>query len=357
MPVFTSMVFAILQPIKHCPVYSLLKLLLFRMDPEKAHYRTMALLVFVSRLPLGTALLRYFFTPSHPQTAKRIDGLELPNNVGLAAGFDKNGEWVDVLATLGFGFIEVGTITPKAQPGNPKPRLFRLIPYHALINRMGFNNHGVKALVENLKKVKNKDVIIGGNIGKNKDTANENAIHDYVICFEALYDYVHYFVINVSSPNTPGLRELQDKEPLLAIINKLLDLRKQRSVAKPIYLKIAPDLTTGQLDDIADIANQTALDGLVCTNTTLDRNEVNSHALANETGGLSGQPLFDKSTWVLKYLRAKTSKTIIGVGGIDSEVSAQQKMDAGADLIQVYTGFIYEGPGLIKKLVNALAGR
>jgi dihydroorotate dehydrogenase len=327
------------------------------MDAEQAHHRTMSFLVFISQLPLASSILRSGFAPAAAKAGKQVDRLNFPNVVGLAAGFDKNGEWVDVLANLGFGFIEVGTITPKAQAGNPKPRLFRLIPYRALINRMGFNNQGVKALVENLKKVKNKEVIIGGNIGKNKDTANENAIHDYVICFEALYDYVHYFVINVSSPNTPGLRELQDKEPLLAIINKLLDLRNQRPVAKPIYLKIAPDLTTGQLDDIADIANQTALDGLVCTNTTLDRKAVDSHALANESGGLSGQPLFDKSTWVLKYLRAKTGKTIIGVGGIYNEASAQQKMDAGADLIQVYTGFIYEGPGLIKKLVNALAGR
>lgn len=343
-----------MQATKYNPVYSLLKLLLFRMDPEKAHYRTMSLLVFISRLPLGAALLRFVFAPKQPTAPVVVDGLAFPNRVGLAAGFDKNGEWVDVLALLGFGFIEVGTITPKPQAGNPVPRLFRLIPHKALINRMGFNNQGVKAMVDHLKKVKNKNIIIGGNIGKNKDTANENAIHDYVIAFEALYDFVHYFVINVSSPNTPGLRALQDKEPLLVIINKLIELRSHKDQYKPIYLKIAPDLTPEQLDDIADIANQTALDGLVCTNTTLDRTAVASHPLAAETGGLSGQPVFERSTEVLQYLRKQTKKTIIGVGGITDATTAQKKMEAGANLIQVYTGFVYEGPFLVRRLVAAL---
>lgn len=282
-------------------------------------------------------------------------GLSFSNPVGLAAGFDKNAEWIDVLANLGFGFIEIGTVTPRPQPGNPTPRLFRLVSHKALINRMGFNNKGVDEVIENLKKVKNKNVIIGGNIGKNKDTSNENAIHDYVTCFEALYPYVHYFVVNVSSPNTPGLRELQEKEPLMAIIQKLISLRSQHNEYRPVLLKIAPDLTDGQLDDIAWIANQTGLDGLVCTNTTLDKQSVADHIYANESGGLSGSPVFGKSNYVVKYLRKKTNKIIIGVGGISDAYTAKEKIAAGADLIQVYTGFVYEGPGLVKKLVLGLS--
>lgn len=323
------------------------------MDPEKAHYRTMALLVLICRLPFGSRLIRALFSIQGDEYKKEILGLSFPNVVGLAAGFDKNGEWVDVLANLGFGFIEVGTITPKPQPGNEKPRLFRLIAQRALINRMGFNNHGVDAMIQNLKRVKNKNIIIGGNIGKNKDTANENAMLDYEIGFEKLYPFVHYFVVNVSSPNTPGLRALQDKEPLMAIIERLVALRSQKEMYKPILLKIAPDLSEGQLDDIAFITNHTGLDGLVCTNTTLDREKVAENPLSREAGGLSGEPVYEKSNDVLSYLRSKTEKTIIGVGGISSPEAAREKMQLGADLIQVYTGFVYEGPGLIKRLVKA----
>lgn len=344
----------ILHPTNFSAVYSLLKLFLFQMDPEKAHYRIMALLVFIGKLPFGGWLLRTCFSIKKNEYKKECLGLTFTNPVGLAAGFDKNGEWVDVLANLGFGFIEVGTITPWPQPGNPLPRLFRLIPQRALINRMGFNNKGVDVMIENLKKVKNKNIIIGGNIGKNKDTSNEDAIHDYVIGFEKLYPYVHYFVVNVSSPNTPGLRALQDKEPLMAIIEKLVSLRTHQEVYKPILLKIAPDLTVGQLDDIAYITNHTGLDGLVCTNTTLDREKVAQNPLSTEIGGLSGQPVYEKSNEVLAYLRLKTEKTIIGVGGIASVADAREKMRLGANLIQVYTGFVYEGPGLIKKLVRGI---
>lgn len=327
------------------------------MEPEKAHYRVMSLLVFISQLPLGSRILRSLFAVSGEAHKKELLGLSFPNPIGLAAGFDKNGEWVDVLANLGFGFIEVGTITPRPQPGNPLPRLFRLIPQQALINRMGFNNKGVEAMIQNLKKVKNKNIIIGGNIGKNKDTANENAILDYEICFEKLYPYVHYFVVNVSSPNTPGLRALQDKEPLMAIIERLVALRSEKQTYKPILLKIAPDLTEGQLDDIVYIANHTGLDGVVCTNTTLDRHSVADHPLAKEAGGLSGRPVFEKSNSVLNYLRTKTQKVLVGVGGIDSAAAAREKIDLGADLLQVYTGFVYVGPGLIKRLVTGISGK
>ncbi|MBK8701763.1 MAG: quinone-dependent dihydroorotate dehydrogenase [Saprospiraceae bacterium] len=335
-------------------MYKFLKPILFLFDPERVHHKVTGLLQIIYNLPFGPSLLRSLYGFEHPGLEKNLLGLHFKNPVGLAAGFDKNGAWIDALACLGFGFVEVGTVTPRPQEGNPKPRLFRLIQDRAILNRMGFNNDGVAAMVENLKKVKNKDIIIGGNIGKNKNTDNENAIHDYVICFEKLYEYVHYFVINVSSPNTPGLRELQEKEPLTAIINELVTVRDRQTVYKPILLKIAPDLTHSQLDDIIDITNHTALDGLVCTNTTLDRDKVSAEAETLGAGGISGAPVFEKSTEVLSYLRNSTTKPIIGVGGIDSAETAKEKVKAGADLLQVYTGFIYEGPDLLKKLKKAL---
>ncbi len=306
------------------------------------------------RLPFGKSILKGLYMPKGSHEVKLL-GLTFKNPVGLAAGFDKNGRYIDELACLGFGYIEVGTVTPIAQEGNPKPRLFRLPQDEAIINRMGFNNDGLEALIDNLKKVQNKDIIIGGNIGKNKVTPNELAIRDYEVCFEKLYDHVHYFVINVSSPNTPGLRELQDKKPLTNIINALLEIRKKQSMSKPILLKIAPDLTDDQLNDIAEICAETGLDGLIVSNTTIDREGLKTSKIEVDNsgaGGLSGKPLLTKSTYALEYLSKKTSKPIIGVGGILKANDVKVKMQAGAKLVQVYSGFIYEGPSMVKNLLK-----
>ena len=286
-------------------------------------------------------------------------GLSFENPVGLAAGFDKDANYIDELDCLGFGFVEIGTLTPKAQPGNPQPRLFRLKPDKALLNRMGFNNRGVEAAVAKLKARKSQ-IIVGGNIGKNKVTANEEATRDYLIGFEALFNVVDYFVVNVSSPNTPNLRALQDKGPLLELLQTLQEANQKKSNPKPILLKIAPDLTQGQLMDIADIIKQTKLAGVVATNTTIDRDllpTTKEEALRLGDGGLSGAPLTKYSTEIIKQLRAMLGKetAIIGVGGIMSPKDAQDKLDAGADLVQVYTGFIYNGPAFVKNINQALA--
>ncbi len=290
-------------------------------------------------------------------------GIDFPNPIGLAAGFDKDAKLYSELSALGFGFIEVGTITPKPQPGNDKPRLFRLPKDSAIINRMGFNNHGVEQMVINLKK-NNSRVIIGGNIGKNKNTPNENAVKDYIICFESLFNVVDYFVVNVSSPNTPGLRALQEKEPLLKILNALQILNNQLAIEyskkrKPVLLKIAPDLTNEQLDEIVEVLHDSGLDGVIATNTTISRENLNSDAQEIArigAGGLSGKPLAKRSTEVIKYLAERSDKKfiIIGVGGIHSETDAIEKLNAGADLIQLYTGFIYEGPALIQRIKKRL---
>jgi dihydroorotate dehydrogenase len=338
-------------------VYQYLKSILFAFDAEKVHYSVMKGLSIFYKLPFGERVLRSLYDLNEAKLETTFLGLKFKNSIGLAAGFDKNAEYIDELATLGFGFIEIGTITPLPQDGNPKPRLFRLPQDQGIINRMGFNNKGVNAAVENLKRVKNKSIIIGGNIGKNKVTPNENAIHDYTICFDKLYDYVHYFVINVSSPNTPGLRELQDKGPLTEIINALLERRKHMSVVKPILLKIAPDLTNEQLDDIVSIANETHLDGLVVSNTTISRNGLKTKMEEVDkmgAGGLSGKPLLNASNDVLSYIRNKTKKPIIGVGGIVTGQDAKSKFKAGADLIQVYSGFIYAGPRMVKDIYMEL---
>jgi len=322
----------------------------------------MSALTFVYKFPGGKWLLRKLFCYTGKDAAVEFAGIKFPNPVGLAAGFDKDAKHIDVLAALGFGFIEIGTLTPKAQPGNDKPRLFRLPTDSALINRMGFNNGGVDSAVERLKKVKSK-IIIGGNIGKNKLTPNENAFEDYIICFEKLYDHVHYFVVNVSSPNTPGLRELQEKPALTKILTGLQNLRTQYVSAgrasKPIFLKIAPDLTHSQLDDIIDLALEINLDGVVATNTTIDRSGLKTPedlltAIGN--GGLSGKPLKETSDDVVRYLssRLKNKVPIIGVGGIHSPQDALAKMQSGAVAVQLYTGFIYEGPGLIKRIVTLI---
>jgi dihydroorotate dehydrogenase len=342
-------------------VYHLFKPLLFRLNPEKAHQWTMALLDFaVAIAPLRWIISKIYRTEGD-QHKVNLMGLDFPNRVGLAAGFDKDGKHIEGLASLGFGFIEVGTVTPFAQAGNPKPRLFRLPTENALINRMGFNNEGLSALVSRLKVLREKGVphgiIIGGNIGKNKNTPNENAADDYLQCFEALFPYVDYFVVNVSSPNTPGLRALQEKEPLTKLLSLLQEKNKSHQKPKPILLKIAPDLTYEQLDDIADIVSATQLTGVIATNTTIDRSMLDTPQENLDSiglGGLSGAPVREKSSEVIRYLRQKIGNyfVIIGVGGIHSADDAQAKMAAGADLVQIYTGLVYEGPSLIKKIVN-----
>ncbi|MBL7954369.1 MAG: quinone-dependent dihydroorotate dehydrogenase [Flavobacteriales bacterium] len=334
-------------------MYGLLRPLLFQLSPEKAHHLTFSLL----EMPGATALSGGAAPPS--AAAVEVMGLRFPGPVGLAAGMDKDAAHVSALARIGFGFIEVGTLTPLPQPGNDKPRLFRLTPDRALINRMGFNNGGVAAAVERLKRRKS-GVIVGGNIGKNKATPNERAIDDYVICFEALHAVVDYFVVNVSSPNTPGLRALQEKGPLLEILNELRRRDALKAVHRPILLKIAPDLTDEQLDDIVAVVKESSIAGVIATNTTIARDGLITTKTTLESigaGGLSGTPVRARSTAVVKYLRARLPKpvVIIGVGGIDSVEAALEKLDAGADLVQVYTGLVYEGPRLIVRINEAFA--
>lgn len=303
------------------------------------------------------SLLNAIYEVKDPRLEREVFGLRFKNPVGLAAGLDKDAKLYKELSNLGFGFIEIGTLTPKGQEGNPKKRLFRLKEDSALINRMGFNNGGVIEAVERLKK--NNGVLIGGNIGKNKNTPNEEATKDYEICFDALYDYVDYFVVNVSSPNTPNLRALQDKEPLTQLLQTLQYKNQGKPKQKPILLKIAPDLTDEQLLDIIAIVNETRIAGVIATNTTISREGLASEN-KKETGGLSGKPLTKRSTEVIRFLSEKSNKAfpIIGVGGIHSAEDAIEKLEAGASLIQLYTGFIYEGPGLIKAInKKILAGK
>lgn len=339
---------------------TILKPLLFNVDPERAHHLTVSLFRSTLKIPLAGNIFKSLYAFQSSALQQEVFGLKFKNPVGLAAGFDKDGKYHREMSRLGFGFIEIGTVTPLPQGGNPQPRLFRLKKDEALINRMGFNNDGVDAMVERLKAHRPKDVILGGNIGKNKVTPNENAIDDYVICFNKLHDYVDYFVVNVSSPNTPGLRDLQDKEPLTKILSKLMSLNKQKSKQKPILLKIAPDLTDPQLDDIIDIVADTKIDGVVATNTTIDRSGLQTDStsiVSIGNGGLSGKPLSRRSTEVIKYLHDKSNGAfpIVGVGGIDSAATAQEKLDAGATLVQVYSGLVYQGPGLVKNICNGLS--
>jgi dihydroorotate dehydrogenase len=337
---------------------SLIRPLLFLFDPEAIHHFTFRVLSLAGVIPGNKAVLRALFSLEHPNLERTILGMTFKNPVGLAAGFDKDARLIDELATLGFGFIEIGTLTPKAQPGNDKPRLFRLPLDKAIINRMGFNNQGVFPAVERLKKRKS-NVIVGGNIGKNKITPNENAFEDYSACFEALFPYVDYFVVNVSSPNTPGLRELQEKEPLKKLLAHVKSLSQAKPKSKPVLLKIAPDLTTTQLDDIVDILKETGTDGVIATNTTISREGLTTDSASVNNigaGGLSGQPLTKRSTEVIAYLRKKLGShyPIIGVGGIMTPEDALEKLTAGADLVQIYTGFIYEGPGFVKRILKAI---
>ncbi len=344
-------------------MYSLLKPLLFKFDPEKVHYFVTRNLKRFNKVPGGSALSRSTWLVNDTRLERNVFGLKFKNPVGLAAGFDKNGDTIAEMANLGFGFIEVGTVTPLPQPGNPKPRMFRLPADGALINRMGFNNLGVDVLASRIATYRKtaeaakNPVIIGGNIGKNKNTPNEDAVSDYIKCFDRLFDVVDYFVVNVSSPNTPGLRALQEKEPLLHILNTLQQRNRKNDISRPILLKIAPDLTNEQLDDIIEIVQQTGIAGVIATNTTISREGLTSApAVVNETGGLSGKPLTSRSTEVIKYLADKSNRSfpIIGVGGIHSPEDAVEKLNAGASLIQLYTGFIYEGPGLIGRINKKL---
>ncbi|PKA82076.1 dihydroorotate oxidase A [Ulvibacter sp. MAR_2010_11] len=335
---------------------AIIRPILYLFDPEKIHHFTFSLIRLLCNLGFG-GLFRGMYAVKNTKLERNLFGLQFPNPVGLAAGFDKDAKLYKELSTFGFGFIEIGTVTPKPQPGNPKKRLFRLESDSALINRMGFNNGGVAEAVECLKaNPKGKGhVLIGGNIGKNKVTPNEEAVNDYVICFEALFDYVDYFVVNVSSPNTPNLRELQDKAPLTALLNTLQQKNNAKTKRKPILLKIAPDLTNEQLLDIIDIVSETKIDGVIATNTTISREGLTSEK-KEETGGLSGKPLTHRSTEVIRFLSQKSNKAfpIIGVGGIHSAADALEKMEAGASLVQLYTGFIYEGPALIGAINKAL---
>lgn len=340
-------------------MYRLLKPFLFLLPPEKAHYLTVDLLKFTLSIPIIGSLFRSFFTVKDERLKRTVFGLEFENPVGLAAGFDKDGKAYKAMSALGFGFIEVGTVTPKPQAGNPQPRLFRLPSDKGLINRMGFNNAGVDAMVERLKEGKPKGVIIGGNIGKNKVTPNENAISDYSICFETLFPYVDYFVVNVSSPNTPNLRALQDREPLTALLTHLQFLNNQKDNPKPILLKIAPDLTDAQLDDIIEIVAETKIEGVIATNTTISRDNLTTAATTISeigNGGLSGLPVRNRSTEVVKYLYEKSNHQlkIIAVGGICSAADAIEKLNAGAVLVQVYSGLVYAGPSLVKDINKAL---
>lgn len=327
------------------------------MSPEKAHAFTMKMYETVLAIPILSHIVQLLYSGKSSNSPIELFGLQFKNKIGLAAGFDKDGKHIDSLSKLGFGFLEFGTVTPLPQDGNPQPRLFRLPKDEALINRMGFNNRGVDHLVERLKEGKPKQVIIGGNIGKNKLTPNEKAIDDYLICFRKLHAYVDYFVVNVSSPNTPNLRDLQEKEPLKALLQAVSEENKTFKIQRPILLKIAPDLTTGQIDDVIDIVQELQISGIIATNTTIDRSQLNtpvSEITSIGNGGLSGAPLKDRSTEVIRYIAQKSNHKIpiIGVGGIDSPETAKQKLDAGASLVQIYSGFIYQGPGLIKKLIK-----
>lgn len=355
-------------------MYKVLRSILFLFPTEWVHYFSMNSLKFLCGIGPFRKIITRVFSPAKNTLGKKIWNLEFKNPVGLGAGFDKNAKYLRELKTLGFGCIEIGTVTPQPQPGNDKPRLFRLPKDKALINRMGFNNDGVKTIAERLQKWRegqekkidlrlnshNSRLIIGGNIGKNKITSNEDAWKDYEICFNELHEYVDYFVVNVSSPNTPGLRELQEKDSLRKILTHLQSLNKNKTRAKPILLKIAPDLTYEQLDEVITLALEINLDGLVATNTTINRNSLetgDSHIKSIGAGGLSGKPLQKRSTEIVYYISQKTNGRIpiIASGGIFTAEDAKEKFEAGASLVQVWTGFIYEGPSIVKKICKSLS--
>lgn len=342
-------------------MYRLLRKILFTIAPENVHYMVMGWLATAYKIAPVRWLISKQMTVRHPKLERTLWGVKFNNPVGLAAGFDKDARWVDELSSLGFGFVEIGTVTPKPQPGNDKPRLFRLPQDEALINRMGFNNQGAAVAAQRLGERKS-NIIVGGNIGKNKLTPNEDALNDYEQCFKELYNVVDYFVVNVSSPNTPGLRELQDKEPLMKILSKVKKLNVEMGNPKPVLLKIAPDLTDSQLDDIITIVTETGIDGVVATNTTIDRSNLKTATTEVESigaGGLSGKPLRVRATEVIKYLSDKSggSFPIIAVGGIYTAKDAIEKLNAGAALVQIYTGFIYEGPTIVKNICKGIINK
>ena len=339
-------------------MYKLIRQILFFFPPEPVHHFSMQVFKLMASTKVGQVVLKKLYHPKR-ERGVRIAGLDFINPVGLAAGFDKNANYLKELSLLGFGHVEIGTVTPIAQAGNDKPRLFRLPKDKAIINRMGFNNEGAIAIAKNIRSYRNKfkksEMLIGGNIGKNKITPNENAWQDYLICFDALHDVVDYFVVNVSSPNTPGLRALQDKEALKEILQGLQKRNSQKPVHRPIFLKIAPDLEKEQVDDVIALAKEINLEGLVISNTTIDRSGLQTNAKNVEAmgaGGLSGKPVFTKSTSLLKYISEKTAGEIplIASGGIFNAIDANEKMKVGASLVQVWTGFIYEGPGIVKNI-------
>ena len=331
----------------------IIKPLLFFFDPEWVHHTVFKSIKIAHKIPGISYLLRTAFSIKDKGLERKLFGLTFPNPVGLAAGFDKDAKLFQELSNFGFGFVEIGTLTPKPQDGIPKKRMFRLPEDEGLINRLGFNNQGVEAAVKRLKK--NQGVLIGGNIGKNKITPNEDAVNDYIYCFEALFDHVDYFVVNVSSPNTPNLRALQDKEPLTHLLSTLKGLNDKKDKPKPILLKIAPDLSDDQLLDIIEIVTSVKIDGVIATNTTLSREGLQSKN-KEEKGGLSGRPLTKRSTEVIRFLVEKSNNAfpIIGVGGVHKPQDAIEKLEAGASLIQLYTGFVYEGPGVVKRINKAL---
>jgi len=342
-------------------MYQLLRKILFWFDAEEVHYFSMNMLVFFCRFSFIKNLLKRNFTPTGKDFSKKIFGLTFSNPVGLAAGFDKNAKYLSELETLGFGFVEIGTVTPLPQEGNPKPRLFRLPKDKALINRMGFNNDGAKVVAARIRKYKIKNqksktqLIIGGNIGKNKITLNEDAWKDYEICFNELHDTVDYFVVNVSSPNTPGLRDLQQKDSLKKILTHLQEINNLKPIKRPLLLKISPDLSQNELDDIIDLAQEIQLNGLVAANTTISRNNlITPEKELNKigAGGLSGKPLREESTRITDHIHSRSSIPIISSGGIFSAADATEKFNNGASLIQVWTGFIYEGPAIVRKILN-----
>jgi dihydroorotate dehydrogenase len=330
------------------------KPLLFKLDAEKAHQIVFLLLSFITKIPGVSAIVYFMYTINDKRLERELFGLRFKNPVGMAAGFDKNAKLFNEFSYFGFGFVEIGTVTPLPQKGNEKPRLFRLPKDNALINRMGFNNDGASIIAQRLKRRKTS-LIVGGNIGKNKNTPIENAGDDYEKCFNELFDFVHYFAVNVSSPNTPGLRSLQEKGPLTEILLRLQKLNQQKINPKPILLKIAPDLTNEQLDEIIEIVLATKISGVIATNTTISRNGLMTEGQQVDAigmGGLSGLPLNKRATEVIAYISKKSNKAfpIIGVGGIHSADDALEKINAGADLIQLYSGYVYEGPGLVKKI-------
>jgi dihydroorotate dehydrogenase len=341
-------------------MYPIIRSILFLFDAEKAHYFAMGALKQLCRFKLTHWLVKLIYQ-TKSQRSITVWNIKFPNLVGLGAGFDKNARYLTELEALGFGFVEIGTVTPLPQEGNPKPRLFRLPADKALINRMGFNNDGVEVIANRLKEWRSKNansqLIIGGNIGKNKITPNENAVSDYEICFRKLYDWVDYFVVNVSSPNTPGLRELQEKESLRTILTALQKMNIELGKQKPLLLKIAPDLTKEQVNDVVELSLEIKLDGLVVSNTTIDRSDLTTRKKRIEkmgAGGLSGEPLQNKSSDLISFInqRTKGEIPIIGSGGIHSGKSAKNKIYYGATLIQIWTGFVYEGPGLVKKIIK-----